>query len=81
MIVIEILSPSDSFMELEQKCIEYSAMGIRNVWVINPARRIGRVWSEGAWTETTRFAVEDSPIHLDVKWLFEQMDSYDDPVE
>jgi Uma2 family endonuclease len=48
MIVIEILSPSDSFMELEQKCADYSAMGIRNIWVINPERQSGRTWTDGA---------------------------------
>jgi Uma2 family endonuclease len=58
LIVIEILSPGDSFMELEQKCVEYWEMGIRNVWVINPQRRTGRVWHEGAWIESKRFAVD-----------------------
>ena len=77
LVVIEILSPSDSFMVLEQKCIEYAAMGIRNVWVINPEGRMGRAWDEGTWIETQRFAVAGTEIHLDLPWLFAQMDSYE----
>jgi Uma2 family endonuclease len=62
-------------MELEQKCVEYWEMGIRNVWVINPQRRIGRVWHQGAWIETKRFAVDTTEIYLDLEWLFAELDS------
>ena len=78
MIVIEILSPSDSMIELEQKCDEYSAMGIPNVWVINPEKRSGRICRQGVWAETRRFTVEGTEIYLDLEQLFAEMDSYDD---
>lgn len=78
MIVIEILSPSDSMIELEQKCDEYSAMGIANVWVINPEKRSGRTCRQGNWTETRRFTVEGTEIYLDLEQLFAEMDSYED---
>ncbi len=78
LIVIEILSPSDSMVELEQKCDEYVAMGIQNVWVINPEKRAGRICREGSWAETRRFAVEGTGIYLDLEGLFAEMDSYED---
>ncbi len=75
MIVIEILSLGDSMAEMEEKCDAYEAMGIPNIWLINPMRQKGKVWKHGDWTEVTRFVVDGSEIYLDLDWLFAQMAS------
>ena len=41
LIVIEILSPDDSFPKLQERLDDYLAMGIPNVWVIDPNSRRG----------------------------------------
>jgi Uma2 family endonuclease len=39
LICIEILSPADSMCDLMKKLEEYAAMGVRNIWVVDPRRR------------------------------------------
>jgi Uma2 family endonuclease len=41
-ICIEILSPDDSFPKLQSRLDDYLAMGVANIWVIDPVSR--RAW-------------------------------------
>src|SRR6202044_2783831 len=47
--VIEILSPEDRISRYGQRLADYRQMGIPNVWVIDPANRIGYDCSTAAW--------------------------------
>lgn len=47
-LAVEILSPTDSIIEMEEKVAEYLATGARAVWVINPKRRTVTVHAPGA---------------------------------
>ncbi len=38
-LIVEILSPSDSWKEVTQKLREYLAIGVRLVWVVDPVAR------------------------------------------
>jgi Uma2 family endonuclease len=42
-ICIEVLSPDDSFPKLQDRLDDYLAMGVLNIWVLEPASRRG--WS------------------------------------
>jgi Uma2 family endonuclease len=42
-ICIEVLSPDDSFPKLQDRLDDYLAMGVPNIWVLDPASRRG--WS------------------------------------
>jgi Uma2 family endonuclease len=47
-ICIEILSPEDTFPKLQERFDDYLAMGVPNVWVLDPASRRGwRATREG----------------------------------
>ena len=47
-ICIEILSPDDTFPSLQERFDDYLAMGVPNVWVLDPSSRRGwRVTREG----------------------------------
>ena len=47
-IVIEILSPDDAFPRLQERLDDYLAMGVPNIWVLDPAaRRAWRITHEG----------------------------------
>lgn len=76
MIVIEILSPTDSFTELTVKLQDYERMGVQNVWVIDPQTR--RAWASegGLLIEKTHFQVPGSPIHLEIQSMFARYDKY-----
>jgi Uma2 family endonuclease len=78
LIVIEILSPSDSFTELAEKLRDYAAMGIPNIWIIDP--QVRQSWFyQGSLIEKSRFTVVDSPIYLDVPEMFARYDRYQKP--
>ena len=40
-IVIEILSPEDTFSRLQERFDDYLAMGVQNIWVLNPESERG----------------------------------------
>ena len=47
-VCVEILSPEDSFPRLQDRFDDYLAMGVPNVWVLDPASRRGwRITPEG----------------------------------
>jgi Uma2 family endonuclease len=42
-LAIEVVSPHDTYYEVEEKVIEYLAAGVRLVWVVNPNTKTIRV--------------------------------------
>jgi Uma2 family endonuclease len=46
-LAVEVVSPTDSFGELDAKVEEYLAAGVLSVWVINPRTRIVQVFRRG----------------------------------
>ncbi|MEX2175844.1 MAG: Uma2 family endonuclease [Pirellulaceae bacterium] len=51
---IEVVSPSDTVLELEEKIDEYLSAGVRLVWVINPERKVVKVHVQNRPTEEYR---------------------------
>lgn len=43
-LAVEILSPSDSWQAIEDKIKEYFENGLELVWLVNPQKRVGRVY-------------------------------------
>jgi Uma2 family endonuclease len=76
LIAIEVLSPTDSYKDLKRSAADLETMGVRNIWLIDPDARTGEVWERGSWRngETTRLQAVDSPMFLDLDWLWQQMD-------
>ena len=46
-LVVEVISPNDTFHEISEKIAEYLAAGVRLVWVLNPKRRSVIVYPGG----------------------------------
>jgi Uma2 family endonuclease len=42
-LAVEVVSPNDSYYEVEEKVREYLQAGVQLVWVINPAKQSARV--------------------------------------
>ncbi len=76
LIVIEIVSPNETFAELFEKLDDYETMGVLNLWVIHPAQRRGWTVRDGSLHRTERFAVTDSPIYLDLAETFARYDRH-----
>jgi Uma2 family endonuclease len=74
LLVIEVLSPDDTYSELQERCKDYSAMGVGTVWIIDPKTRSGRMCSGAEWIESARLEVAGTPIHVDLGSLFRQID-------
>jgi len=47
---------------------DYRAMGVKNIWVIDPATQKGFDWISG-WHECDRFEAAGTPIYLDLPAL------------
>ncbi len=76
LIVVEVLSPRDTYAETERRARNYLDMGIKNIWLIDPETRTARACKDGSWAETKRFEVENSSIYLDVNALFINLDRH-----
>jgi Uma2 family endonuclease len=62
--IIEVLSPEDRVSRYQQRLDDYRAMGVRNIWVVDPETQRGYDCSAGSWIEKQSFAIENSPITL-----------------
>ena len=75
LILIEILSPSDTFAAMQKRIDDYLKMGAPNVWIIDPEARLGfRYRPNVPAQEVARFEVENTPIYLDLLELFAEFD-------
>jgi Uma2 family endonuclease len=72
--IIEILSPEDRVSRYSERLEDYRAMGVKNIWVVDPATRRGFDCSTGSWIETAHFAAAASSIHIDLGAIFAAID-------
>jgi Uma2 family endonuclease len=72
--IIEIFSPEDRDPRYSERLDDYRKMGVRNIWVVDPATRKGFDCSGGNWIETACFAVAGSGIHIDLTAIFAYID-------
>ncbi|MGB8886283.1 MAG: Uma2 family endonuclease [Candidatus Korobacteraceae bacterium] len=73
--VIEILSPEDRISRYAQRLADYRQMGIPNVWVIDPANRIGYDCSTAAWLPVEEFRVEGTAIFARLSDLWSELEA------
>jgi Uma2 family endonuclease len=74
LLVIEILSPDDSYSDTEERAEDYFRMGVSTVWIIDPKTRTGRMCDRQAWVSSPRLEVKGTPIYLDLAANFAQLD-------
>ena len=71
---IEILSPEDTYSEIQEKALDYRRMGIENIWLIDPATRSGQASTPEGWLDTLEFTIPGTPIRLSLGDLFSRLD-------
>jgi Uma2 family endonuclease len=72
---IEILSEGDTVAATKRKCEEYRAMGSQGIWIIDLMNRTGLCWADGGWREVSRLEVPETPIYLEMAYLWERLDA------
>jgi Uma2 family endonuclease len=68
--ILEVLSPEDRVSRYQQRLNDYRQMGVKNIWVIDPESQRGFDCSTGSWIEIQSFAIENSPISVDLATIF-----------
>jgi Uma2 family endonuclease len=74
LLVVEILSPDDTYSDTEERAEDYFGMGVSTVWIIDPKTRTGRMCNRQAWIASPRLEVSDSPIYVDLSEIFANLD-------
>jgi Uma2 family endonuclease len=75
LLVIEILSPDDTYSDTQKRASDYQGMGVQTIWIIDPATRTARVCSGRSWLEATRLEVAGTPIYVELNTLFSALDA------
>ena len=73
-LIVEILSPEDTYTDTQRRAADYLQMGVATIWIIDPETRTGRVCSAASWTQATRLEVPGTPIYVELEILFAQID-------
>lgn len=76
LICIEILSPEDRLSRAKLILADYLAMGVENIWLIDPIYRAAWTFHAAGLQEAdpTRLTVPNTPIHLDLMDAFAALD-------
>jgi Uma2 family endonuclease len=76
LIAIEILSPEDRMNRMIVRLEDYLAMGVENLWMLDPLERIAYTYTSTGLrlAEGPRLTVADSPIYLDLPEIFSALD-------
>jgi len=64
LLVIEILSPDDSYSDTEERAQDYRAMGVETVWIVDPKTRSGRMCFGDEWVKADRLEVPGTGIFV-----------------
>lgn len=69
-LIVEILSPDDTYSDLEERVADYRAMGVKAIWAIDPKTRTGRMCIGDDWKSARRLEVPETPIFVELDELF-----------
>lgn len=73
LLVVEILSPDDTYSDTQERAQDYREMGVGTVWIIDPKTRSGRMCSGADWIEASRLEVSGTSLYVDLPGIFNQM--------
>ena len=76
LICIEILSPEDRLARAKEVLADYVAMGVPNIWLIDPIYRSAWTFDANGLHEAdpAHLSVRNTPIHLDLTEAFAALD-------
>ncbi len=76
LICVEVLSRKDRLSRVQRVLADYLAMGVPNIWLIDPIRRSAHTFDNAGLhhADSTRLAVPDTEIRLDLTEAFAALD-------
>jgi len=76
LLCIEILSPEDRLPRVTKRMDDFLAMGVQNLWIIDPIDRVAYTYTGSGLLKLTsdRLAIEGTPIYVDLPTLFAGLD-------
>ena len=76
LLCIEVLSPEDRLPRLMKRMEDFVAMGVQNLWIVDPAQRLAYVYTspDNLKLVTERLSIPETPIYLDLPALFAGLD-------
>lgn len=76
LLCIEVLSKDDTLSDTEERVTDYARMGVVQVWVVDPRRRIAYMASERGFTqpESGDLTVPGTPIRIRIAEIFADLD-------
>ncbi|MGA2572456.1 MAG: Uma2 family endonuclease [Terracidiphilus sp.] len=73
LLIVEILSPDDTYSDTQERARDYREMGVQTVWIVDPKTRTGRMCSGAQWVESLRLEVKGTPLYVDLSEIFRQV--------
>jgi len=73
LLVIEILSPDDTYSDTQERARDYIDMGVETIWIIDPKTRSGRMCVGPQWREAKRQVVAGTPLFVELDEIFSQI--------
>ncbi len=70
LLVIEILSPDDTYSDTEERAGDYLRMSVPCLWIIDPKTRTGRMGAGADWIAATRLTVPTTDLYVDLDTIF-----------
>jgi Uma2 family endonuclease len=74
LLIVEILSPEDSYAETQRRAEDYQRMGAGTLWIVDPQTRTAKVCTHSTWTAATRLTVAGSDIYVEIEEVFRAID-------
>ncbi len=74
-LVVEILSPDDSYPAMKLRCAEYRALGVQDIWILDPQSRTGQMLKMDEWVVADRLEAMGSAISVDLEELFRRVEA------
>jgi Uma2 family endonuclease len=75
LLIVEILSPDDSYSDTQERAQDYREMGVETVWIVDPKTRTGRMCSGAEWVEASRLEVKGTDLYVNLPDIFSQLTS------
>ncbi len=75
LLIIEILSPDDTYSDTQERSWDYRNMGVETIWIIDPKTRSGRMCTGSNRTEAERLDVQGTPLYVYLPDKFSQVHS------
>ncbi len=75
LLCIEVLSPDDRMVDMQDKIDDYVAMGVTAIWVINPKSRRAFTVDRGALLPVDELSVAGTSIKVPVHEVFAQLNA------